>query len=917
MNGAGCWFVLLSAMSAMSVLHAPATRAQGSYEAGQPAVETGIAEIVVTAQKRAQPIQDVPIAVSALTSAELDNRGIVGSRDLQYAVPNMSFARAQLGQSNYQIRGIGNQLVTTAGDAGVGVHVNNSPLDISRLADADFYDMERVEVLRGPQGTLFGRNATGGVINFITAKPRSIFEANLAAEYGSENTRRFTGFVNLPLGEVFALRAAGTMLKRDGYSTNALTGTDVDGRDLWATRITVAFRPTQNFESFLLWEHFRENDDRSLNQKTVCLKDSGPISIGGVPVSNTDAREYLSQGCKPASIYDPAALTGTVNSAGTLNGVLAKLIGIQPIDANANKVQSADLRSLELFASPEYRGANDLGMLNMEWEFRAGLKLTSLTAFSQDDLDQRSDGENVAPSVPFATTAFTPGGVLSHAQIGDSNVLRTLNINALTTRQWTQELRLQSAFDGPLNFNVGGMWLKLNRLNDVFVLQNAQKAYAECFNLGTCNTPSNVVPAVPIYIDPEPYPAGDGHDYFVSHNPYQLRGRAAFGELYWQGLEKLRVTAGLRYTDDKKTQVLYPVTLLEPGRGWPASGSLAPVPQLANFKEMTGRLNVDYRLNAESMVYASYSKGYKGGGFNAPDLTTTSPSYRPEFVNAYEIGSKNSLFGNRLTLNAAAFYYDYQDYQVSQIRGFSSTTENVDAQVQGAELEAVWEPLRGLRLNAALGFLDTQIKEGESIDEFDRTQGDPALTYARGMTTACVVPTAAMAQFIALMNAGTPVIPVAGGAPRAVAPSDLLSICDGSFAAFGLVPSAGVSVGLAGNELPNSPRFTVSTGAQYSWSAGDWILIARGDYFRQSRSFATNFNRASDVLRGWDNVNLSFSFERPSVGLKLQIYARNLLGEEALTTFSLNSGLLGLTRNIHLVEPRLVGIVATKSFGAH
>ncbi|MEO7775806.1 MAG: TonB-dependent receptor [Steroidobacteraceae bacterium] len=877
----------------------------------------GIEEVIITAQKRAQSIQDVPIAVSALSSSELENRGIAGSRDLQYAVPNMSFARAQFGQSNYQIRGIGYQLVTTAGDAGVGVHENNSPLAVNRIADADFYDMERVEVLRGPQGTLFGRNATGGVINFITAKPQNAFDANLALEYGTENSRRFTGFVNLPLGGVLAVRAAGTMLKRNGYSTNAITGDDVDGRDLWSTRITVDFTPTGAFTSFLMWEHFRENDDRTFNQKTVCLKDTGPTSIGGVPVSSADAREFLSQGCTPSSVYDSATRTGSVNTAGTLNGVLAKLVGIQPIDGNANKVQSADLRTLELLEPTIYQGRNDLGMLNIEWEFREGLKVTSLTAFSQDDLDQRSDAENVAPSVPFATTPFTPGGVLAHAQVGSSNVIRTTNINDLTTRQWTQELRLQSAFDGPMNFNVGGMWLKLDRVNDVFVVGNAEKAYAQCFNLGPCNTPPNTVPAVPIYIDPNPVPDGLGHDYFISHNPYQLRGRAAFGELYWQALETLRVTAGLRYTDDEKTQVLYPVTLLAPGQGWSPTGPLAPVPQLVNFTETTGRLNFDYKLAEDSMVYASYSKGYKGGGFNTPNVTTTSPSYKPEFVNAYEIGSKNRFADGRVMLNATAFYYDYQDYQVSQVRGFSGTTENVDAKVAGAELEATWEPVRRLRFNATLGFLDTEIKEGESIDEFDRTRGNTAFTYARGTTAACVVPTTAMATFIGLMNAGTPVIPVAGGAPRAITPRDILGICAGSFTALGLTPTGGVNASLVGNELPNSPRMTAGVGAQYIWNAGDWTLTARGDYFRQARTFATNFNRDSDQIASWDNVNVSFGFERPSVGLKLQVYARNLFDEEAISTFSLNSGLLGLTRTVFLVEPRLVGIVASKSFGAN
>src|SRR5262249_3275106 len=151
-----------------------AADSDAAADLGAPEPEAGpagLAEVVVTAQKRQEAIQSVPIAVSAFSAADLEARRLDGGQDLQLSVPNMSFSRSPFGTSNSQIRGIGYQVVSTGGDDGVGIHENNVPLTVNRLSDADFYDMTRVEVLRGPQGTLFGRNATGGVINLITAKP--------------------------------------------------------------------------------------------------------------------------------------------------------------------------------------------------------------------------------------------------------------------------------------------------------------------------------------------------------------------------------------------------------------------------------------------------------------------------------------------------------------------------------------------------------------------------------------------------------------------------------------------------------------------------------------------------------------------------------------------------------------------------
>src|SRR6185437_1750348 len=141
----------------------------------------------------------------------------------------------------------------------------------NRFFEQEFYDLQRVEVLRGPQGTLYGRNATAGVVNLISAKPTFRYEARLSGDLGNYNSSRIEGMVNLPLvDDKVALRVAGAWTKRDGYATNELTGNPIDGRDLWSTRVSLRFEPTDNIHANLIWEHFQENDDRLRSGKQLC-----------------------------------------------------------------------------------------------------------------------------------------------------------------------------------------------------------------------------------------------------------------------------------------------------------------------------------------------------------------------------------------------------------------------------------------------------------------------------------------------------------------------------------------------------------------------------------------------------------------------------------------------------------------------
>src|SRR3546814_483178 len=282
------------------------------------------------------------------------------------------------------------------------------------------------------------------------------------------------------------------------------------------------------------------------------------------------------------------------------------------------------------------------------------------------------------------------------------------------------------------------------------------------------------------YVDPNPVDSidGNGHNYFRSKNPYKLKSTALFGEAYWDIRDDLKLTAGFRYTEDRKTftpvpsQTLLARSLI--GGGNVSAGYPEDAPIKQKWGEWTGRIGLDWKpelgFTDDTMLYAFYSRGYKGGGANPPSpdfatkeeflanaiadgvaqfnldffeffnqlppLTLTGveygPTFEPEFVDAFEIGAKNSLMNGALTLNLTGFYYDYKDYQVSQIRDRTAVNENFDAKVWGLEFETVFAPTRNFRVNANVGYLRTKIGKGEtSIDIMDRTQSNPDYTLVK------------------------------------------------------------------------------------------------------------------------------------------------------------------------------------------
>ncbi|MCW0197376.1 TonB-dependent receptor [Sphingopyxis sp.] len=1000
-------------------------------------------EIVVTAQKRVESIQDVPIAMTALSQEDLGEQKIESGSDIMRAVPNLTFSKSNFTSYNVSIRGIGTKAISASTDPGVAVSFNNSGLITNRFFEQEFFDLERLEVLRGPQGTLYGRNATGGVINLISAKPKlDRFEGNIKGEVGNFNSRRMVGMLNIPIvPDHFGLRVAGSMTDRDGYDYNSITNNRINGRDLWSLRTTLGFENNLVRGNFI-WERFREKDNRSRTGKQLCHRDDSPEMIGSTPTDTGITTGLSSQlrfqraalfstGCKAGSLYDDGAF-------GTPNGLaLAYVAGLNIAQATFNRnslpgdpfggtggfaidplvdpyggmMQSRDLREVASIRDPRYHASSDILELNLDIDLTDGLTFSSQSAVSWDSVYSFQDYNrfNTVPifrdssqwlvgvngngqgGTPSPWRGMSPGGIFCDPQIGCSDRLGVFDISSAHSRQISQEIRLQSSFDGPFNFSIGGNYTKFRTQNDYYVMSNVLTAIAMLppFNsTGTqteCDTNSWLTAGangglhLPIkdsfcpYIDPNPVESinGDGHNYFRSSNPYRLKSYAAFGEAYYSINPDLKLTAGLRYTHDSKRFTLVPSQLLLTptlvggglvGTGYPTAGDV-----VVKGGEFTGRFGVDWQpdlaFTDDSLLYAFYSRGYKAGGINPPtpgfatseqwvemgyvtqaflDLFTLSGSYRdppleltavnygatfkPEFVNAFEIGMKNTLMGGRLTLNAGAFYYDYKNYQVSQIRDRTAVNENFDAKVWGAELSALFEPVDRLRLNANVGYLRTRIGKGmKSIDPMNRTLGNPDYVVTKPwvqLPSNCVVPVHVAEQWLQVQPDIAFNYDMCGGVggflgaglggflndPRTGALYDVANYPE-------INGGAGFYTDLGGKELPNSPHWTVNVGAEYTIPFQDgWSATVRGDGYWQAKSWARVYNlNPYDRLRDWTNFNISLRIDGPD-DLSIEAYVKNVFNSTPITDAFLNSDDSGLTTNVFTLDPRIIGFSIAKKF---
>jgi len=1021
------------------------------------AVET----VTVTSSKLGgADVQSIPIAITALSQEQLTATQTAGGPDLVKQVPNLTFTKTNFTGYSIQIRGIGTQAISVSTDPAVAVALNDVPFIRNHFFEQEFYDLASAEVLRGPQGTLYGRNATAGVVNLITAKPTDQFEARASADIGNYKNRRFEGMINLPIvDDRLDLRLAGEWTKRDGYTTNQLTGNPVDGRDLWSGRATVSWKPTSNVQATLMWEHFSEDDGRMRTAKQLCKTDHGPSVIDGVPVPEAGpplayaAAPYLSQGCLPSSLYSadafqvPNGLSLPYYEPLAFEGVPVRSYSIA-FDPYASATQSRNLRMIETQIDPRYKTKNDTLELSVDYDVTPSLTFTSQTGYNHDFLWSTEDynrfntkpgafmvddgptqattadpsGAGIClygsfaceglpvgapcdatiPTPPGNSPACAANGIFCDPQLGCSDRLVAQDLSEEHAWQFSQEFRLASHLSGPLNFSVGGNYLHYETEENYYVFINSLTLASYTWSHGrSTRSPQQTLPWVPgvsdnsncllggfappnpnspnrtgvegqlpcQYIDPNPLTSlnNQGHNYFLSQNPYTLNSYAGFGEAYYNVTPDVKLTGGLRWTDDQKHFVDIPSQLLTAGYGYPVYGIVDQ-----DWQEFTGRFVANWTpkldFTDDTLIYASFAHGYKAGGANPPGAqllvfgyeafgnvqgvsTPIHPlTFKPEFINAFELGTKNTLLDGALTFNGNVFYYDYKGYQISRIVDRTAINDNFDATVKGAEVEATYEPLPGLKFHFAGGYENTRIDNGQSsIDLVDRADvaNHPDWMVVKPFVTQasnCILPKYVVAALLKAYPPGTGngtssvpgacaaayqsgLDPVTQAAYKAdpTFPDDYnvsgLDFHDpGAYAGFnpnqpGINNGEGFAKNLGGNELPNAPPFTVSLSADYSIPVTpDWASTFHVDYYWQDYSWARVFNdNPYDRLRGYTSVNLALILTNQD-GWQVMGYVKNVFDVTDITGTFLNSDDSGLTTNVFLTDPRLFGVRVTKNW---
>lgn len=663
-----------------------------------------IEEIVVTAQKREENINDVGMSIQAATGEKLNDLGITDTGDLYKVVTGFNSNVTYYGTQVYTIRGVGFQDTALASSPTVSVYLDEMPLPFSAMTQGLVLDLQRVEVLKGPQGTLFGQNATGGAVNYIANKPTEVFEAGVNASYGRFDTFDVEGFVSGPLTDSLSYRLAARTIQSgpwqksytrdldlppDPYWTDNGRSYDLDDeagdQDFLSGRLTLQYDADGRFRALFTASGFIDEGD-SLRAQLAGIAPLSPTEgalndlVADYPFAPHNNRAADWGPCVNVDGGTPANVTGELDADGNPENLTNRLYDNCESAAKDNDFWSTSLR--------------------MDFDLNEDLTLTSLTSYEKFTRDQRleSDGQIYQDYESYQT------GYL---------------------KAFFQELRLAGGLGDAGNWVVGVNYEETSTWDN----------FLQTYGISTA------VPTLGIPLGPT--------------NPYsrqEVETWAVFGNMEMPLTDSLTVNAGLRYTDQKRDfrgcggdggdQTWAEISfLIQTFLGSPSPllvgpgecGTTGPAPLYnpiaAGFPgeldedNWSWRLGLQWAFSDSGMAYANVSQGYKSGSY--PTVATSAfvqlePATQEKLI-AYEVGVKTGLFNETLQLNAAAFYYDYTDKQVlgaipDPFFGSLPAMVNVpESHVNGFEVALDWYPVEGLRIAPAYSYAKSEV-DGEFMN---------------------------------------------------------------------------------------------------------------------------------------------------------------------------------------------------------
>ena len=586
----------------------------------------GIEDIVVTAERRETNLQDTPIAITAITADVLQASGATVVNDLAASVPNLTSTTGPQGSSdaNFFVRGVGQFDFIITNDPGVGVYVDGVYLGRTVGAMVDSGDIERVEVLRGPQGTLFGRNTLGGAINIVSRQPDPTeFSGSVRATYGSRDRIDLDAGINAPIGSDSALRVYGFYRNQDGFATNAVTGDRFGATDRYGGRA----------------------------QLRLGLGEAVRVDLSAdYSLDRSNPAPSVLRAIAPAPFFPAGAFADVQNPA------------------NFHRIFASN--------SPEARNET-FGFSGTVTVDLGNAELKSITAYRELDGFSTSDPDG---------TRF---------RLYDQDVTTTQN-------QFSQEVQLSgTAFGDALSYLIGGYYFR----------ENADQV------LGLCFAPINSPAALPFA----------ACNTWTQGNNQRTRSYAIFGQARIQLVDGLSVTLGGRYTWDSKDIVsnqffdFRPAgTPFNPAPGSPPPGLRIVAPIVTNladsadFERFTPKVGVEYEVSRDLLLFASYSEGFRAGGFNGRLIApqTRVPSYAPDTNETWEFGFKSDWLDRSLRVNGTFFYARYNDIQqtIADPAVQFRVANAGDAVLKGFELEMTVVPADGFRFDAAVGYTDSSFR---------------------------------------------------------------------------------------------------------------------------------------------------------------------------------------------------------------
>jgi len=672
--------MLSAAFLAPATAFAQSDTAQQDSAGAVNANDSQIGDIIVTAQKRGESSQRVPIAITVLGGDILAERGVRNGLELTQSVPGLQINNLFQGSNpTIFLRGVGVNDYNPASSGAVGVTVDDVFLNSGVGQLFALFDIDRVEVLKGPQGTLYGRNTTGGVINYTTKRPTFDPQFTASLTGGRFNQLFFDAAGGGALiDDKLAARVSVTIKRRDGWAENVQDGRDINGIETYAGRLQLLFKPIDSIEIQNKFE-------------------------GGWTGSSALGHQSL-------GTVHPG--TGTACSG---DEILARTICVNPLTGyRAN----ADVDTFNTDVRNNYeRLTNFADRLSVAW---SGDKvgLTSITAYVYNKRKLNQD-QDYSPFALISSPIWTE-----------------------KSEQVSQELRLASTDNGPLKWVAG-----------VYYLQETLSSLTD-FSLFRQFNPNPQQP----YFDP-------ASSIMIVERNFKQRttSKAIFAQADYELTDKLTLTAGLRYTDDKKR--LNFITYAGPVNAANnvqarltdrllglvdanSSNSIVDLPSrtVTTLRKPTWRLALAYRASSSVNAYATYSRGVRAGGYNTGALFNGIEfnSVKPEAIDAFEVGIKTDLLDRRLRFNASGFYYNYRKLQVFSLEpgpngAPQQRLQNADAQIYGAEFEIQARPVAGLDLNLGAAYVHATYTEfidpvrgdfrGQTLDKAPRLQMTGAVTY--------------------------------------------------------------------------------------------------------------------------------------------------------------------------------------------